>query len=76
MDKIQDLKQKVQDFNMLKLPGQPMMMHMGTSYLVNDLWKRIAELGEAIEEAISSEHDECKVILNKAIGDQEQGDEM
>ena len=36
-----DLKKRVDDFNSLRLPGQPFGMHMGTSYLVNDLWKEI-----------------------------------
>lgn len=39
-----DLKRRVQDFNLMELLGQPRIMHMGTSYLVNDLWKRIAKL--------------------------------
>ncbi len=38
------LKERVNQFYALKLPGQPMMMHMGTSYLVADLAARIAEL--------------------------------
>ena len=32
-----DLKTRVLQFQMMELPGQPMMMHMGTVYLVNDL---------------------------------------
>jgi hypothetical protein len=39
-----DLKDRVDDFQMLRLPGQPMGMHMGTSYLVNDLWREVAAL--------------------------------
>lgn len=38
------LKERVEQFSMLQLPGQPMAMHMGTSYLVNDLWRRVQEL--------------------------------
>lgn len=32
------------DFACLKLPGQPMVMHMGTSYLVNDLAAEVRKL--------------------------------
>ena len=32
-----DLAARVTQFNMMQLPGQPFGMHMGTSYLVNDL---------------------------------------
>lgn len=39
-----DLKSRVDQFHRLQLPGQPLMMHMGTSYLVNDLWKEIEKL--------------------------------
>ena len=41
---IEELREKVLQFNLLKLPGQPMCMHMGTSYLVNDLWSRVQQL--------------------------------
>ena len=32
-----DIAARVTQFNMMQLPGQPFGMHMGTSYLVNDL---------------------------------------
>jgi hypothetical protein len=44
---LEDLKTRVNQFNALELPGQPMMMHMGTSYLVNDLWRALRERFEA-----------------------------
>jgi hypothetical protein len=47
-----ELNNRIEQFNCLELPGQPMSMHMGTSYLVNDLWKEILRLraaGEADE---------------------------
>ena len=51
---MEDLKKRVDDFNSLRLPGQPFGMHMGTSYLVNDLWKEIQkrdnDLRKLIEE--------------------------
>lgn len=38
------LEERVNQFNCLELPGQPMGMHMGTSYLVNDLWREVKRL--------------------------------
>ena len=46
------LKERVDQFNTLELPGQPQSMHMGTSYLVHDLWCEIERL-EADKAAIS-----------------------
>lgn len=39
-----DLEERVNQFHSLSLPGQPMAMHMGTSYLIDDLWKEIQKL--------------------------------
>lgn len=39
-----DLEKRVQQFNSLSLPGQGMAMHMGTSYLVNDLFREVQRL--------------------------------
>lgn len=39
-----DLKDRVDKFNALELPGQPKTMHMGTSRLVADLWREIERL--------------------------------
>lgn len=44
MPDLDDLRDRVNKFNALELPGQPMGMHMGTSYLVNDLLKAVEEL--------------------------------
>jgi hypothetical protein len=41
------LRERVMQFMSGRLPGQPIGMHMGTSYLVNDLWR-------AHEEAIAT----------------------
>lgn len=38
------LRERVRQFNALELPGQPMATHMGTSYLVNDLWDANKEM--------------------------------
>lgn len=40
------LEERVRKFNSLQLPGQPLGMHMGTSYLVNDLWQEVKRLRE------------------------------
>lgn len=64
---LDDLNERVNAFSTLSLPGQMPMMHMGTSYLVNDLWKavrtltaenaalkaRVAELGAALAGMLS-----------------------
>ena len=39
-----DLRERVRAFERLELPGQPQGMHMGTSYLVSDLWQEIERL--------------------------------
>lgn len=46
-----DLADRVGQFNCLELPGQPQMMHMGTSYLVNDLWRAVEQLRSERDEA-------------------------
>lgn len=43
-EKIADLDERVFQFNSLELPGQPMGMHMGTSYLISDLWATVQRL--------------------------------
>jgi hypothetical protein len=42
------LETRVEQFRCLELPGQPMSMHMGTSYLVGDLWKEVQGLREVV----------------------------
>ena len=37
----EDLRDRVKQYNMLQLPGQPLGMHMGTSYLIGDLWHEL-----------------------------------
>lgn len=44
MSENDDLKERVQQFQTLRLPGQGMSMHMGTSYLVSDLWREVTKL--------------------------------
>lgn len=43
------LEERVNLFNQMALPGQPLSMHIGTSYLVNDLMREIQELREALK---------------------------
>ena len=43
------LEERVTAFNMMELPGQPRFMHMGTSYLVNDLWQEIQRLQREVD---------------------------
>lgn len=45
------LKERVDAFALMQLPGQPLMMHMGTSYLINDLWREIERLNAAVSMA-------------------------
>lgn len=45
-----DLEQRVQQYNLHELPGQPMATHMGTSYLINDLWRERQKLREELSQ--------------------------
>lgn len=45
-DHLAILQARVEQFQMLQLPGQPQEMHMGTSYLVTDLWHEVKRLHE------------------------------
>jgi len=45
----ENLDERVEQFIMMKLPGQPIAMHMGTSYLVNDLHKEVKRLRAEVE---------------------------
>jgi len=38
------LEERVISFHVMELPGQPQMMHMGTSFLICDLWREICRL--------------------------------
>lgn len=43
---------RVNQFMRTELPGQPMGMHMGTSYLVSDLWAEVKRLREVVKGAV------------------------
>lgn len=49
MSEKDDLQDRVWKFQALQLPGQPMGMHMGTMYLVNDLWREVQHLRGLVE---------------------------
>lgn len=49
MSEKNDLEARVNQFKTMSLPGQPMGMHMGTSYLVNDLWREVQHLRGLVE---------------------------
>ncbi len=61
MTDLDDLKNRVNKFGALELPGQPQGMHMGTSYLVGDLWRMVVgqhahglELAKALSTCITA----------------------
>ena len=43
-ERLADLKDRVIKFTLMQLPGQPRAMHMGTSYLIDDLWREVCSL--------------------------------
>lgn len=63
-----DLKERVDKFNILQLPGQPMSMHMGTSYLVNDLWREVQRLRKEISDHRCTLPDSIQEALNSGDG--------
>lgn len=42
------LEERVIKFLALELPGQQPFMHMGTGYLVSDLWREVVRLKEIV----------------------------
>jgi hypothetical protein len=46
-----DLADRVTQFQCMELPGQPQMAHMGTTYLVMDLWRALRAERERAEKA-------------------------
>ena len=47
------LKERVEAFELVALPGQPMYIHMETANLIIDLWKEVQRLEEQVK-ALSS----------------------
>lgn len=60
--KYEELKEKVVQFQMMELPGQPRSMHIGTWYLVSELWREIKRLRKVI--------DDCDLKNNISFGEE------
>lgn len=50
----EDLKDRYEKWQRMELPGQPPAMHMGTCYLMNDLWHEIQRLRELLSKENAS----------------------
>ncbi len=55
-ERFTDLRERVNQYNMLQLPGQPQAMHMGSSYLLNDLWREVQRAPRRLELQDGREH--------------------
>ena len=56
-----DLEDRINKFHMLQLPGQPMGMHMGTSYLVNDLWHEFERVSTGADMKFEDNRVYCEI---------------
>ncbi len=45
------MKLKVEQFQSMQLPGQPLGMHMGTYYLMAQMWKTINDMRSISKDA-------------------------
>lgn len=66
---VETLKDRVLQFQMMELPGQPQMMHMGTSYLVHDLWQEVKRLEAERAEMLEALRDAYPVLDMMAVTD-------
>jgi hypothetical protein len=57
------LKERVEAFELVALPGQPMYIHLETANLIIDLWKEVQRLEERVR-ALSNQ-DGCVVVKGK-----------
>lgn len=48
---------RVARFMSCRLPGQPQMTHMGTSYLVRDLWQEVQHLRSVVDTMVKPQSD-------------------
>lgn len=56
------LEERVDQYTRLELPGQPQSSHVGTSYLVRDLWTEVKRLREVEKQYIEiMKHDRTQV---------------
>ena len=69
-ERLVDLRKRVHNFQMFELPGQPQGMHMGTSYLVDDLWRELRR-AEGVEADTHSPLSEFRVIADPELPDDE-----
>ena len=58
-----ELEARVTAFSCLELPGQPKAMHMGTAYLVKDLWRALKEERECNQKLILTQPISLKVEI-------------
>lgn len=67
-NRIEELRERVDKFHRLELPGQPLGMHMGTSYLVSDLLSEIEALSAALTRAErDAVIEECEKAAREAL---------
>lgn len=58
-----DLKDRVMQFEMFMLPGQPRMMHIGTGNLVDDLWNEVQQLRKLLEDQRAELVDTLRIAI-------------
>lgn len=61
-----NLSERVEQFRCLELPGQPMSMHMGTSYLISDLWKEVERV-TAERDALLSDAQDLALMIGRLV---------
>lgn len=62
MSSADDLHVRVGQFQRMELPGQPMVMHTGTLYLVNELYREVLrqrDMIEQMQQRIEAEERRC-----------------
>ena len=60
------LEERIKQFEMMRLPGQPRAIHMGTSYLITDLWREVKKLRGALDGLQESKE---VTILDKSLAE-------
>ncbi|KEZ78361.1 hypothetical protein [Salinisphaera hydrothermalis] len=64
-----EIQERAGKFRCIELPGQPIMMHMGTSYLVGDLDKAVSKLRARVADLkAENERLECLCDIQYAAG--------
>ena len=57
-----DLKERISKFDMLQLPGQPQGMHMGTAYLIGDLWSEFQKFRTSMRDRSIEEFGDDRLV--------------